>query len=370
MPEVFVIGGGPAGLAAAIAARRRGLSVTLADSRRPPIDKACGEGLLPSAIACARKLGLDFRAAESFEIAGVRFHGQGISSLGMSSPGISGDGISAASRFPHTPGLGIRRTALHAALVEAASSCGVELRWNCPVNDFESIEARWIVGADGMSSRVRSWAGLNGRAPDRRRFGFRRHYALTPWSNSIEIYWGEGVQAYVTPISKDQIGIAVLSSDPALRVEAALDFFPDLRAKLDGAQVVSVERGALAPTRRLRRVTARNVALVGDASGSVDPITADGISLGFEQALALAEAFTRGNPAIYESAHARIARRPHLMAKFMLTMDRWTWIRKRALAAMASHPHLLDGLLAMHLGESRPAEFAATCAALGLRMLA
>jgi flavin-dependent dehydrogenase len=42
--DVFIIGGGPAGLAAAIAAREKGCKVAVADCTRPPIDKACGEG--------------------------------------------------------------------------------------------------------------------------------------------------------------------------------------------------------------------------------------------------------------------------------------------------------------------------------------
>ena len=48
--DVFVIGGGPAGLAAAIAARQQGLRVLVADGAKPPIDKACGEVLMPDAI--------------------------------------------------------------------------------------------------------------------------------------------------------------------------------------------------------------------------------------------------------------------------------------------------------------------------------
>src|SRR5271165_2416087 len=134
-PDVFVIGGGPAGLAAAIAARRKGFSVTVADSRRPPIDKACGEGLLPQTVAAAREFGLDLGCAPAFTIRGVRFHGES---------------VSVASEFPNGSGLGIRRTALHGALVEEAGRCGVELRWDCPVTSPGSIKARWVVGADGM----------------------------------------------------------------------------------------------------------------------------------------------------------------------------------------------------------------------------
>lgn len=48
--DVFVVGGGPAGLAAAIAARLKGFTVAVADGAHPPIDKACGEGLMPDSF--------------------------------------------------------------------------------------------------------------------------------------------------------------------------------------------------------------------------------------------------------------------------------------------------------------------------------
>jgi flavin-dependent dehydrogenase len=112
-----------------------------------------------------------------------------------------------------------------------------------------------------------------------------------------------------------------------------------------------------------------NIALIGDASGSVDAITGEGLCLGFHQALALADAMGCGDLAQYESAHHRLARRPRFMADFMLTMDRREWLRKRALPALASHPELFRGLLAMHVGAARPADFAANCLALGWRML-
>ena len=56
--DVLVVGGGPAGLAAAIAARKKGFSVVVVDGAKPPIDKACGEGLLPGTLAALRELGI------------------------------------------------------------------------------------------------------------------------------------------------------------------------------------------------------------------------------------------------------------------------------------------------------------------------
>jgi flavin-dependent dehydrogenase len=352
--DVFVIGGGPVGLAAAIAARRRGFRVTLADAMEPPIDKACGEGVLPDGLAAAARLGVSLAATDSFPFRGIRFHGEG---------------VSVEADFPSGPGRGVRRTALHGALAEHAESCGVELRWGCSIHGLDDIDAQWIIGADGISSRVRKWAGLEDRRRDTRRYGFRRHFHLKPWAEYVEIHWSEGCQIYITPVAPDEVSVALLSRDSKQRVRDALTQFPALKAKLDGAAETSNERGALTASRRLCRVVRGNVALIGDASGSVDAISGEGLCLGFHQALALAEAMERKDLRLYESAHRRLAVRPRFMADFMLTMDRWQWLRRRALPALASHPELFAGLLAMHVGRARKTDFAANCVALGWRML-
>src|SRR5204863_10196371 len=66
--HAFVIGGGPAGLVAAIALRRKGLRVTVADGGDAPSDKACGEGILPEGLAALERLGvaLDWSAGRAF----------------------------------------------------------------------------------------------------------------------------------------------------------------------------------------------------------------------------------------------------------------------------------------------------------------
>ena len=95
-------------------------------------------------------------------------------------------------------------------------------------------------------------------------------------------------------------------------------------------------RGALTTTRKLRRVTAGNVALTGDASGSADAVTGEGIALSFRQALLLAEAIAAENLAIYEAGHPAILRMPHLMSRAMLRMDAWPWMRERAMGVLSA----------------------------------
>jgi len=352
--DVFVVGGGPIGLAAAIAARRKGFTVTLADALEPPIDKACGEGILPDGLAAAARLGIQLPSVGSFSFRGIRFHGEG---------------VSVAADFPNGPGRGVRRTALHRALVEQAERCGVDLLWGCSIGGLQDIRAEWIVGADGTASLMRKWAGLSACRRDTRRYGFRRHFQTAPWTNYVEIYWGNECQIYVTPVASDEVGVALLSRDPKLRVSDALLQFPALAARLRGVRESSAERGALTASRQLRLVTRENVALVGDASGSVDAISGEGLCLGFHQALALADAMERRDLRLYESAHRRLAARPRFMANLMLTMDRRPWLRKRALPSLASHADLFGGLLAMHVGAARKTEFAVNCLALGWRIL-
>ena len=208
--DVFVIGGGPAGLAVAIAARKKGFQVVVADGSQWPIEKACGEGLMPETVAALRDLGVSVGADDGQAMRGVRF-------IGGSSD--------VAARFPSECGMGMRRVALHAKLVERATSCGAELLWNTPVAGISPygvklasgsvVRARWIVGADGIGSRVRSWAGLDATSPKRRdyRYAVQWHYRMRPWSDFLEVHWGERAQAYVTPVGPDQICVATLSSE-------------------------------------------------------------------------------------------------------------------------------------------------------------
>jgi flavin-dependent dehydrogenase len=334
--DVLIVGGGPAGLAAAVAARLKGFTVTVADSGRPPIDKACGEGLLPAAPAALAQLGVSLDRQTGFPFRGIRF---------------VGDGASVEASFPSGTGWGVRRTRLHQMLVDRASELGVRLLWGtCVTNPAEIATCRWIVGADGQSSRIRRMSGLDPASKESSRFGFRRHYQVTPWTDCVEVHWASRCQIYVTPVGVSEVGIALLTRDSQQRVESALEEFPELRRRLAGAAFSSTERGALTMSRRLRRVVHDRTALIGDASGSVDAITGEGLSLSFRQAIALADAMVAGDLEAYQAEHRRLARKPLLMADFMLLLDRSPWLRRRALHIMASKPGIFGSLLALHAG--------------------
>jgi flavin-dependent dehydrogenase len=363
--DVAICGGGPAGLAAAIAARRKGLSVAVFEGVLPAaaIDKCCGEGLMPEALDALAELGIE-RPAASMPIAGVRF---------------IECGHAAEARFSGQTGAGMRRTALHAVLLEYARQAGVSMHWGQPVRGLtmggiragdEEVECRWIVGADGSQSGMRRAAGLESPSECPRRFGLRRHFRIEPWTDLVEAHWAHGVQAFVTPVAENEIDVAMLSSDPQLRYREALEFFPALLARLAGAAATSNVRGAVTASRRLNRVATLNLALLGDASGSVDSVTGLGLAMAFQQAVALGEALAQEDLSLYAAQHHRLARRPRVMESVMLAMDQRDTLRRRAIRTLAAEPAHFSSLLSVHTGASSAFSFALRAPlALGWRFL-
>ena len=359
----LVIGGGPAGLAVAIAARMKGFDVTVADGAKPPIDKACGEGLMPSTMAALRELGVTICPADGQVFRGIRFVDAA---------------TSVEARFSGASGFGVRRTVLHQKMVERAQECGITLLWNTPVAGVSNdgailrgtvMKARWIIGADGIHSRVRRWSGLDADARQEVRFAQRRHYRVKAWTECMEVHWGQEAQAYVTPLSNDETCVALISRDPRMRLEEAWKEFPKLANYLRHAEPSSTERGAVTAMRRLRQVYRGNIALAGDASGSVDAITGEGLCLSFRQAIALADSLEKGRLEGYQHAHRRLARRPNTMGRLLLLLDRYPSLRKRALRGLAADPQLFSRLLAAHLGEASPKFLAALSLRLGWQFL-
>lgn len=361
--DVFIVGGGPAGLATAIAARRLGLQVIVADGRKPPIDKTCGEGLLPDAVLALRSLGVVLGTTDGHVLRGIRFED---------------GGSSVSAEFRGAVGLGVRRAVLHQRMVERAEESGVSFEWNMPVTGLWEggavahgwkIRARWVIGADGVASKVKRWAELESVTLPKSRFACRQHYRARAWSDFVEVHWDQDAQAYVTPVGPEEICVAVISRKPNVRVSGALKRFPKLARKLEGAPPASCDRGATTRMCGLRRVSSRNVALVGDASGSVDAITGEGLALGFRQAAILAGALKAGNLRPYEKEHRRLLRRPRFMADVLLLLGRRSSLRRRTFRALQAAPHIFERMVAYHMGETRPLELVLTGAQFGWQFL-
>jgi menaquinone-9 beta-reductase len=362
--DIVVIGGGPAGLAAALAVRRRGFDVVVLDRSQPPIDKACGEGLMPDGIAALKEIGIDIDRALGFPFRGICF---------------VGEGAVAEAAFADGFGLGLRRTVLHRVLVDHIERAAIASCWHADVEALDSagvridgqiVRCRWVVAADGFHSPVARRLGLHPVWTSPRRIGLRQHFRVRPWTDFVEVHWRAACQAYVTPVGHDEVCIAVIGAAPRLRMTDLPGLFPALATRLGGSPPVGDLRGAVSQSTRFSSVTRDRVALIGDASGSVDAVTGEGLALAFRHAAALADALSSGDLARYETAHRRLVRRPQLMARLLLLMDRNDGLRRRALNTLAARPLAFRRLLAVHTGALHPVEASLDAVRLGFRLLA
>jgi len=177
MTEVVVVGAGPVGLYTAIRAAELGCGVTVVESRTDPIDKACGEGLMPGGL---RRL----------------------IAIGVDPPGFAFDGITyldattargARASFTGAAGRGVRRTVLHESMacrtkeVNARRVTGrlTGVRQDAKtatavLDGGEELTGDYLVGADGLHSTVRRRLGLEPRPSRHPRYGLTQHFLVAP----------------------------------------------------------------------------------------------------------------------------------------------------------------------------------------------
>jgi 2-polyprenyl-6-methoxyphenol hydroxylase-like FAD-dependent oxidoreductase len=368
--DALVVGGGPAGLAAAIVLGRHGLRVLLCERRRFPLDKPCGEGIMPAGVAHLEALGvLPYLEANSgYPFRGVRYRAAG--------------GLAVAAPFAEGPGLGLRRTTLSAALLRRAAALpGLEIREGAaaePVARTENgvavrvdgalVETRLLIGADGLSSPIRRWAGLAGQAGRPQRWGARQHFSLPPWSDHVEVHWAGHLEAYVTPVGPSEVGVAFLWERHLAQIEGGrrllpslLRSFPELRVHLHGARPASELRSIGPLERPATSPVADGLLLIGDAAGYLDAITGEGVSLALAQALALENSVVpllrRGQAPLdraalagYAAHYRRIVRPYYRFTALALFLSRHPRLARRALRFLAGRPWLFQQLLSANMG--------------------
>ena len=347
MSHLIVVGGGPAGLATSIFAAQAGIPVTVLERGTWPIDKPCGEGLMPDGVRMLDAMGVSI--ASSFRFHGIRYLDESVGTV--------------EATFTSGDGLGVRRPELGNALVARARELGVDLRQRTTVRDVrvesggvavdvcgEMLAGSHLVAADGLQSRIRAAMGLEraSRHHRLRRYGFRRHYRVEPWTRFVEVHWARGAEAYVTPVGDDEVGVAFLWHERAPSYDAMLDRFPALSARLRGADVASSVKGAGPFRRSAKKVHQGRLALVGDAAGYVDAITGDGVALGFRGAHALVSALANGRGlASYERELRRLRRRHVVMTELALLMSTYPRLRRAVIGGFARRPGIFDQLVAV-----------------------
>jgi flavin-dependent dehydrogenase len=335
--DLLVVGGGPIGLATAIEGVLAGLSVVVLERRGTPVDKACGEGLMPPARAALERLGV--------EVAGREFTG-----IRYCAPGSS-----AVATFRRGPGLGVRRTALSAALAARADVLGVkrlDLAATAPTAGEHGVEvagvgASWLAAADGLHSPLRRALGLHREPPHgaRPRYGLRRHYRIETWNDLVEVHWSRRAEAYVTPIAEGLVGVAVLGPGDGTRFESLLAEFPELHGRLRDAEPATAVRGAGPLRQRASRRVAGRVLLVGDAAGYVDALTGEGLSVGLACARELVRCVVEERPGDYERAWQRATRRYRLLTGGLLWAAQRPALRRAIVPGAQRLPGLFERIV-------------------------
>ncbi|MCX6540760.1 MAG: geranylgeranyl reductase family protein [Actinobacteria bacterium] len=300
--DLLVIGGGPAGAAAALRAARAGVRVMLFEKGPHGRDKVCGDGLTPRAVAALNAL--DLSIADAHRIDGLRMIA-GKTTRELSWP--------TTDRFPNHGAVWPRRR-FDTFLIDAAIAAGAEVRFDCealPVLDGDRVVGVSVVSASGGSEIFTApftilAAGAQGAAakmlgcerdPDEP-FGLAiRAYATTPRHAerhleaclSLRDEHGTPVPGYgwMFPAGDGtvNIGVGALSTMQGfkkLNLNTLLDQYAAIVREPWGlGEYIEKPRAWRLPMSCVRRHGPGWVA-VGDAAGFVNPMNGEGIDYGLE----------------------------------------------------------------------------------------
>lgn len=328
--DLLVLGGGPVGLGTACFAARAGLSVAVIEQRTDPVDKACGEGVMPTGLGLLAGLDVD---PPGWDLSGIRY-------LQAAGP------RSAESRFRHGSGRGVRRTVLHDALGAAADATGVKRVSARPSQvtqhpdrvEVAGVTGRYLAAADGLHSTVSRQYGLDLPRRVRPRYGLRRHYTLQPWSDLVEVYWSDCAEAYVTPLGAEAVGVAVLTDRRGRSFDDWVTQMPRLLERLAGGRVASRTLGAGPLEHNVARRVVGRVLLVGDAAGYVDALTGEGITVGLAAGQELVASVVADRPEDYERRWRAASRRYRTLTRGLLFAAQHRHLRAAVLPAASRLP--------------------------------
>ncbi len=299
--QAIVVGGGPAGSAAAWALASQGLDVIVIDKARFPRDKPCAEYLSPQGSRILDAMGVlgTVEAAGAAQLAGMRvrspdggiIHGEFAAKHGFS--GFRDRGLALRRRHldpilqsaARNVGASIRDgVALQSLIHEGDTVCGVVVR---DESGTRELRAPLVIGADGLRSSVARSLGLAARLPWPRRVAFVAHYTqVRDMGAHGEMHVERDGYVGLADVGHGETNVAIVVPK-ALAKEAAgdaagfmtrwLNRHPQLAPRFVGATRVSAVRTTGPFASHARRGCAPGVALVGDAADFFDPFTGEGI---------------------------------------------------------------------------------------------
>lgn len=368
--DVVIVGAGPAGVACALTLAKHNLEVALVEKRAFPVVKACGESILPMGVAHLKKLGIleRIKPEHYHPTEGICYHINHHSSK---------------ANFIDGYGLGINRSILSQAFSAAINDYpSITMFDHTAIKDIDfpfltfmhkeklfHCSSNFVVGADGLRSRVREILGIKTKLPHFRRWAMTAHFGVEPWSSLVEIYLHNNAEAYVSPTGPKEVNIVLMWSPKKYSVKtkspffSLLSLFPELEKRLNPPFMLH-KAHAIGPFhhRAKRRFTTLQAALIGDAAGYTDPLTGEGINYGlFEGQLLgqkLASRLAAGqsmsqNDLRYFQLVANLKKLPHEMLTYgMLLMQSQPALFERVVHYFNRKPNVLSALTGISAGSS------------------
>lgn len=341
--DVIIVGGGPAGASAAIRLAVAGARVLLAEQKKFPRAKLCGEFISPECLAHFAELGVheQMLAAGGARVATTDFYtrngrkvsvpsawfGQGASVIETQAGNANGGQHEALglSRAEMDHRLLLRARAVGVDVWEEAQGCdlmleaggvrGVELQHD---GTTVSLRAPVTIDATGRAralarrvERVRRDERRNGHAPNKRAplVAFKAHLSdaqLAP--GACEIYFYRGGYGGLSRVENglSNLCFIVAARDVRARASDAERVMREVvMANRRAAETLAAARVrtewlavALESFGRWRLVPMAGLLTVGDSAAFIDPFTGSGMLMALESGALAAETITRALPAL------------------------------------------------------------------------
>ena len=379
--DVLVVGGGPAGAAAAIFLRARGHDVLLVDEARFPRDKVCGEGVSPEAWRLLAEMGADgdVRALRPHPLRGMT----------LTSP--DGTSFSGAYRGPREAGFAVRRLALDACLLQVARRSGVEVHEGVRATSLiregarvagvvtangageVPVRARLVVAADGRRSMVARQLGLLREHRRLRKFAVRGYWSgVEGLAEQGEMHVAAGGYCGIAPLGPAEANVAFVIDRAEMQpsggdlegfYRATLSRWPRIAERLARARLLEPPRAVGPLALEARRVSVPGAALVGDAAGFYDPFTGEGVTLalrGAEILAGVADRVLRGGDASleeYDRLRAEATRDKFRLNRLLQRVVAWPALANAVARRLARRGDLGDRLVGI-AGDFVPARTA------------
>ncbi|MEX1207364.1 MAG: geranylgeranyl reductase family protein [Acidimicrobiia bacterium] len=306
-PEVLVVGGGPAGSAAAYWLARAGHEVLVVEKKEYPREKTCGDGLTPRSIRQLIDMGFDFDVAEFHRVNGLRAYS---SELMIEMPWPEHPTLPAwggvirrsdldmqVAALTEKQGVVVRQNTTATPIVEAGRIAAVDLATN---GDLDRVEPRFVVVADGSLSRFgRSLGAVRDKG---RPYGLAaRAYYSSPMADDgfmesqLDLRDAEGATipgyGWVFPMGDGSvnIGVGVLSTfhrwksvNTSNLMDAMVASAPDHWGLTEDSKLTDARGGKLPMSFSVGPLVGSNWVLVGDAAGAINPFNGEGIAYAYE----------------------------------------------------------------------------------------